>query len=98
MTKLQRRQEEQRLSAKHAELLHSNGDRCYSKQYNNEESDYQTWFWIPVSKILEEGIPKYVSKKSQMDFFAVPPTKCIQISIDDSLDRLFSNLFTKRNK
>ena len=65
---------------------------------SNEEYDYKTWFWIPVSKILEEGIPKYVSKKSQSDFFAVPPTKFIQMSVDDSLDRLFSNLFTEREK
>ncbi|MCK4521799.1 MAG: hypothetical protein KAU20_04445 [Nanoarchaeota archaeon] len=65
---------------------------------SNEDCDYKTWFWIPVSKILEEGTPRYVSKKSQMYFFAVPPTKFIQISEDDSLDRLFSNLFIERKK
>lgn len=60
---------------------------------SNEEYDYKTWLWIPVSKILEEGIPKYVSNKSLTAFFAVPPTEFIQMSINDSLDRLFSNLF-----
>ena len=63
---------------------------------SNEDYDYKTWFWIPVSKILEEGIPKYVSKKSQSDFFAVPPTKFTQISEDDSLDRLFSKLLIEK--
>lgn len=63
---------------------------------SNEEYDYNTWFWIPVSKILEEGIPRHVSNKSNTDFFAVPPTEFIQIPIDSSLDRLFSNLFEKK--
>lgn len=60
---------------------------------SNEDYDYKTWFWIPVSRVLEEGVPKRVSSKSKTDFFAVPPTKFIQISINDSLDRLFSKCF-----
>lgn len=60
---------------------------------SNEEYDFKTWFWIPISQILEEGIPKYTSSKSKTYFFAIPPTKFIQISIDDSLDRLFSKCF-----
>jgi hypothetical protein len=63
---------------------------------SNEEYDYKTWFWIPVSKILEEGIPKFVSNKSKTDFFAVPPEELIQISVDDSLDRLFSKVFLEK--
>ena len=60
---------------------------------SNEDSDYKTWFWIPVSKVLEAGVPKYNSNKSKMDFFAVPPKEFIQIADDDSLDRLFSKCF-----
>jgi len=63
---------------------------------SNEDYDYKTWFWIPVSKILEEGIQRHMSNKSKQDFFAVPPTEFVQISIDSSLDRLFSNLFEKK--
>jgi len=59
---------------------------------SNEEYDYKTWFWIPVSKVLEEGLPKFISSKSKEDFFAVPLDNFIQISINDSLDRLFQNL------
>ena len=57
---------------------------------SNDDFDYKTWLWIPVSKVLESGVPKYVSSKSKMDFFAVPPTEFIQIADDDSLDRLFT--------
>lgn len=63
---------------------------------SNEEFDYKTWFWIPVSKVLEEGKnpkPKFTSPKSNMDFFAIPVSEFIQIAEDDSLDRLFSKCF-----
>ncbi len=60
---------------------------------SNESSDYKTWFWIPVSKVLEEGVPMHTSSKSKTDFFAVPPDNFTQISVDDSLDRLFSKCF-----
>ncbi len=59
---------------------------------SNEESDYKTWLWIPISKVLELGIPKHISNKSGMDFFPIPPEEFIQIADDDSLDRLFSKL------
>ncbi len=60
---------------------------------SNEESDFKTWLWIPVSKVLEEGTPKFVSSVSREDFFAVPPEEFIQIADDDSLERIFSKLF-----
>ena len=60
---------------------------------SNEEFDYKTWLWIPVSKVLESGVPKYISSKSKEDFFAVPPEDFIQLADNDSLDRLFSKIF-----
>ena len=60
---------------------------------SNEDSDFKTWLWIPVSKVLESGIPRYTSSISNEDFFAVPPEEFIQIAEDDSLERLFSKLF-----
>lgn len=59
---------------------------------SNEDFAYKTWFWIPASKILEEGLPRFVSRKSLTDFFAVSPDKCIQISENDSLNRLFEEM------
>ncbi len=61
---------------------------------SNENFDYKTWFWIPVSKVLEEGKnPKFKSGISDMDFFAIPVKEFIQVASDDSLDRLFSKCF-----
>jgi hypothetical protein len=60
---------------------------------SNEDYDFRTWLWIPVSRVLEAGIPKFISSKSKEDFYAVPPEEFIQISDDDSLDRLFTKSF-----
>ncbi len=60
---------------------------------SNEDFDFKTWLWIPVSKVLESGIPKHTSSKSFEDFYAVPPESFIQIADDDSLDRLFGKIF-----
>ncbi len=61
---------------------------------SNQDYDYKTWLWIPVSKVMESGkIPQYNSSKSREDFYAVPLQEFIQIADDDSLDRLFSKSF-----
>ena len=58
---------------------------------SNEDFGFKTWFWIPVSKVLEEGNPRFTSGKSKEEFFAVPITEFIQISASDSINRLFLN-------
>ena len=59
---------------------------------SNENYSFDTWFWIPVSQVLEEGInPTFKSSKSQEDFFAVPLDKFIKIGRDDTMAKLFSN-------
>ena len=60
---------------------------------SNEDLDYKTWLWIPISKVFESGMPIYTSSKSKMEFYAVPSQEFIQIAFDDSLDRLFSKSF-----
>lgn len=57
---------------------------------SNEDSDFKTWMWIPVSRVLESAMPKFTSSLSKEEFFAVPPEDFIQIADDDSLGRLFS--------
>ena len=59
---------------------------------SNSELNYETWMWIPVSKILEEGVIKQTSSKSGEEFFAVPTGNFTQVANDDSLERLFSKL------
>ena len=61
---------------------------------SNEDFDYKTWLWIPVSRVLEAGITEHISSKSGMDFFPVPAKEFIQIADDDSLARLFEKLFS----
>ena len=65
---------------------------------SNEDSDYKTWLWIPISKVFESGIPRFTSNMSKMDFYAVPPQEFIQIAFDDSLDRLLSKCFIEETK
>ena len=60
---------------------------------SNEDSDFKTWLWIPISKVFESGRPIFISSKSRMEFYAVDPQDFIQIAIDDSLDRLLSKCF-----
>lgn len=61
---------------------------------SNSDHDYNTWYWIPTSKVLEIG-KTHTSNKTNSNFFAVDVREFIQISYDDSLDRLFSKIFLK---
>lgn len=64
---------------------------------SNNDYDYKTWFWIPTSKVLEIGkMEKYTSSISKNEFFAIPVSEFIQISCDDSLERLFSKIFSEK--
>jgi len=61
---------------------------------SNKDYNYHTWFWIPVSKVLESGIETRVSSKSKEDFFPIPIRKFIQISDNESIDRIFTKSFS----
>jgi len=63
---------------------------------SNEDYDYKTWLWLPFTKVTELGIEKRTSGKSGQKFFPVGVNEFIQISHDDSLDRLFSKIFSKK--
>jgi len=84
------------LDAKKYSILQSKFNMHIWYAISNEDYDYKTWFWIPVSKVLEEELPKYISSKSKMDFIPIKLDQFIQISKEDSLDKLFSNLFERK--
>ena len=65
---------------------------------SNEDSDYKTWLWIPISKVFESGRPVFTSSKSNMNFYAVSPREFVQIADDDSLDRLLSKFFIEETR
>lgn len=60
---------------------------------SNEDYDFKTWFWIPVSKVLESGIKTHTSSLSKENFFPIPTEEFVQISDSDSIGRLFSSNF-----
>lgn len=60
---------------------------------SNEDYDYKTWLWIPVSKVLESGIKTFISSKSKEGFFPIPLDEFIQISDNDSINILFEKSF-----
>ncbi len=45
---------------------------------SNKNYNYQTWFWIPVSKVLESDVGTRTSSKSKEDFFPILIKKFIQ--------------------
>lgn len=60
---------------------------------SNENVAFKTWFWIPLPKVLEEGIPRFQSSLSNMDYYAVPLKEFTQVSERDSLYRIFEGSF-----
>ena len=56
---------------------------------SNSTIDYKTWFWIPVSKVLESGIKTHKAGGSGEGFFPIPTDEFIQIAHNDSISRLF---------
>ncbi len=59
--------------------------------FSSDKSHFNTWYWIPVQKVVETK-EIYLSKKDRNEYFSVPMSQTIQISKDDSLNRLFSKI------
>lgn len=57
---------------------------------SHEMVHFQTWYWIPVSKILEIGEKKIT--KNGREYYAVFIKDFTQLSVDDSIDRLLSHV------
>ncbi len=60
---------------------------------SNKVSNYNTWYWIPVSKALERG--KIISSQAGNKFVALIPEEFIQVAVYESLDKLFSEYFLR---
>lgn len=56
---------------------------------SNENYHFNTWFWIPATKALESGF-HFISKQTGTKCLSVPTEAFIQVSDDDSLERVFS--------
>ena len=58
---------------------------------SNEDCHYDTWYWIPVSKVLETG-RIYQQKNKSQKYCSVKMERLIQVSMSDNLGRLFSEM------
>jgi len=58
---------------------------------SNEKYHYKTWFWIPITNVVKTGLlfqPK--GKPSSSNCYSVPLNQFVQVSDDDSLERVFA--------
>lgn len=58
---------------------------------SNDSYHYNTWFWIPATKALESGF-HFISKETNKKCLSVPVEAFIQVSSDDTLQRVFSKI------
>ncbi len=81
-------------------IKYSNLQRFFNLQVwyvvSNEMLNYDTWYWISVSSLLEKRLERFNENKPDRAFFALEPNQFIQISSNDSLSRLFENMFMKK--
>ena len=56
---------------------------------SNEKYHYKTWFWIPISKVIKTGFV-FKPKETDRECYSVPISEFIQVSDDDSLERVFT--------
>lgn len=60
---------------------------------SNEKYHYKTWFWIPITKVVKSGF-EFKSKEKGYGCYSVPISEFIQVSDDDSLERVFTKVLT----
>jgi len=60
--------------------------------FSSESSHFNSWYWIPASKVLELGKSFTSSKNLKRKYRAVPINRFILVSKSDNLGRLFSEM------
>lgn len=58
---------------------------------SNERYHFKTWFWIPIAKIVKSGFV-FEPKNKRDKCYSVPVSEFVQVSDDDSLERVFVKL------
>jgi len=59
---------------------------------SNELVHFKTWYWIPVSRVLEIGRSREYESRSGGKYFSINLSEFIQVSFDDGLSRIFEKL------
>jgi hypothetical protein len=52
---------------------------------------FKTWFWIPITKVIKSGFV-FEPKNKRDKCYSVPISEFVQVSDDDSLERVFVKL------
>jgi hypothetical protein len=77
-----------------------NSQRTFNLQFwyviSNEKYHFKTWFWIPISKVMKAGFI-FPTKEGDRECYSVPISEFIQVSDNDSLERVFAK-FLKFDK
>ncbi len=60
---------------------------------SSEKYHYRTWFWIPIVNIVKRGFT-FETKEKKGICYSIPISEFIQVSEDDSLERVFSKLLS----
>ena len=60
---------------------------------SNEQLNYKTWFWIPMSKIAELETPMLHSSKSKQNFIPISLDKFSRIEYNEHIGKIFSKNF-----
>lgn len=64
--------------------------------FSSEKYHFKTWFWAPVSRILEIGkTEKKISRETGREFFAIPIDEFVQVADSDNLARLLICFLSK---
>lgn len=58
--------------------------------FSSAEYHFNTWFWIPTSKVLEKGKKRFST--TGKEYFTVSIKETIQVAGTDNLGRLFSEI------
>lgn len=56
---------------------------------SNDRYHYKTWFWIPITKVVKTGLI-FRPKGKNKNCYSVPISEFVQVSGDDSLERVFA--------
>lgn len=65
--------------------------------FSSDRYHFKTWFWIPVSRVLEIGkTEKRFSRETGREFFAIPMDEFVQVADSDNLTRLLTQFLSRR--
>lgn len=62
---------------------------------SNQKFHFKTWFWTPIIKVLKSGFI-FTPEDADYKCYSVPLDEFIQVSDDDSLERVFTKLLSSK--